>query len=109
VVANPVDLLGSATAATYEAALPAILADPGIDAVIALFVPPVVATAVDVAKAIARVARDADKPILPVVMSADGAPAGSFPYPESAARTRSRRPSRRVAPPAGGEHSDPGR
>ena len=55
-VANPVDLLGSATAATYEAVLPALLADPGIDAVIALFVPPVVATAADVADAISRVA-----------------------------------------------------
>ena len=85
-VANPVDLLGSATAATYEAVLPAILADPGIDAVIALFVPPVVATAADVAGAISRVALGAEKPVLPVVMSADGAPAGSFSYPESAAR-----------------------
>ena len=28
-LANPVDLLGSATAATYEAVLPALLADPG--------------------------------------------------------------------------------
>ena len=55
--ANPVDLLGSATAATYEAALPIVLADPGIDAVIALFVPPVVATAADVAAAIARATR----------------------------------------------------
>jgi acetyl coenzyme A synthetase (ADP forming)-like protein len=85
-VANPVDLLGSATAGTYEAALPIILGDPGIDAVIALFVPPVVATAADVAEAIARIARGADKPVLPVVMSAEGAPAGSFSYPESAAR-----------------------
>jgi acetyl coenzyme A synthetase (ADP forming)-like protein len=85
-VANPVDALGSATAATYEAALPLILADPGIDAVIALFVPPVVATAADVAEAIARASAGAQKPVLSVVMSADGAPEGSFPYPESAAR-----------------------
>ena len=84
--ANPVDLLGSATAATYEAVLPALLADPAIDAVIALFVPPVVATAADVAETISRVARGADKPVLPVVMSADGAPPGAFAYPESAAR-----------------------
>ena len=85
-LANPVDLLGSATAATYEAVLPALLADPGIDAVIALFVPPVVATAADVAEAISRVAKGAEKPVLPVVMSADGAPPGAFAYPESAAR-----------------------
>ena len=85
-LANPVDLLGSATAATYEAVLPALLADPGIDAVIALFVPPVVATAVDVAGTISRVAKGAEKPVLPVVMSADGCPPGAFAYPESAAR-----------------------
>ena len=84
--ANPVDLLGSATAATYEAALPVVLADPGVDSVIVVFVPPVVATAADVTAAIERVAAYASKPVLPVVLSADGAPAGSFTYPESAAR-----------------------
>jgi len=84
--ANPVDILGSATARTYEAALPALLEDSGIDAVIVLFVPPVVATAADVADAIARASAGADKPVLPVVISADGSPVGSFTYPESAAR-----------------------
>jgi len=83
---NPVDLLGSATPATYEAALPIVLADPGVDAVIVLFVPPVVATTADVAAAIGRASAGADKPVLPVVISADGSPAGSFTYPESAAR-----------------------
>jgi acetate---CoA ligase (ADP-forming) len=84
--ANPVDLLGSATAGTYEVALPIVLADPGIDAVIVLFVPPVVAMTADVTAATARVSATADKPILPVVISADGSPVGSFTYPESAAR-----------------------
>ena len=37
-VSNPVDMLGSATEATYEQVLPQVLADPGIDAVIVLFV-----------------------------------------------------------------------
>ncbi|HEX6763043.1 MAG TPA: GNAT family N-acetyltransferase [Gaiellaceae bacterium] len=84
-IANPVDLLGSATASTYEEALPLVLADPGIDAVIALFVPPVVASAADVSAAIGRAAARSEKPVLPVVLSADGAPAGNFGYPESAA------------------------
>jgi len=84
--ANPVDLLGSATAGTYEVALPIVLADPGIDAVIVLFVPPVVATTADVAAAIARASAGAEKPVLPVVISSDGSPVGSFTYPESAAR-----------------------
>ena len=96
-VTNPVDLLGSATAATYAAALPPVLADPGVDAVIVLFVPPVVAGATDVADAIDEAVRRSgtDKPVLAVVLSADGTPAvlrgpnasvAAFPYPESAAR-----------------------
>jgi acetate---CoA ligase (ADP-forming) len=85
-LSNPVDLLGSATADTYEAALPALLADPGVDAVIALFVPPVVATADDVSAAIARASAGSDKPVLPVVMSAAGTSIGGYAYPESAAR-----------------------
>ena len=96
-VANPVDLLGSATAATYEAVLPALLADPHVDALIVLFVPPVVAGADDVADAIRHAVETAAtaKPVLAVVMSADGTPAAllgadspvaTFPYPESAAR-----------------------
>jgi len=95
-VANPVDLLGSATAATYEAALPIVLADPAVDALIALFVPPVVAGADEVAAAIRdAVARaQADKPVLAAVISAGGIPAAlrepgspvaAFTYPESAA------------------------
>jgi acetate---CoA ligase (ADP-forming) len=94
-VTNPVDLLGSATAATYEAALPLVLADPAIDSVIVLFVPPVVATADDVAAAVVRAAGGATKPVLAVVVSGEGIPAAlreagcsvaAFAYPESAAR-----------------------
>jgi acetate---CoA ligase (ADP-forming) len=94
--ANPVDLLGSATERTYEAVLPPLLADPHIDALIVLFVPPVVAGAEEVAAAIrATVDRiKPSKPVLAVVMSADGtpdslkedaSPVAAFPYPESAA------------------------
>jgi acyl-CoA synthetase (NDP forming) len=94
--ANPVDLLGSATAPTYEAALPPVLADPNVDSLIALFVPPVVASAEDVAATIVRAggAAPAEKPVLAVVLSAEGTPevlrsarrVTAFPYPESAAR-----------------------
>jgi acetyl coenzyme A synthetase (ADP forming)-like protein len=94
---NPVDLLGSATAETYEAVLPLVLADAHVDALIALFVPPVVAGADEVSAAILRAVEQAPggKPVLATVLSADGTPAvlrtaGShvamFPYPESAAR-----------------------
>jgi len=94
-VANPVDMLGSATGATYERAIPPLLADPRLDALIVLFVPPVVAGAPEVAAAIRRAVESVhtDKPVLAVVMSAAGTPldllesgVASFGYPESAAR-----------------------
>jgi acetyl coenzyme A synthetase (ADP forming)-like protein len=89
-VANPVDMLGSATAPVYETALPLVLADPNVDAVIALFVPPVVAGAQDVADAIGRAATDAEKPVLASVIAEGRVETAIglalFPYPESAAR-----------------------
>ena len=84
-VANPIDLLGSANAATYERTIGPILADPNIDAVIALFVPPVVEDPQAVEELLARYAGESDKPLLSVVMSADGSAHGGFEYPESAA------------------------
>jgi acetyl coenzyme A synthetase (ADP forming)-like protein len=83
---NPVDLLGSANASTYDSALPPILADPNVDAVIALFVPPVVEDPVAVEAVLGRHAAASPKPLLSVVMSADGSAGGGFDYPESAAR-----------------------
>jgi acetate---CoA ligase (ADP-forming) len=96
-LANPVDMLGSATAASYAQAIPPLLADKRLDALIVLFVPPVVAGADEVAAAIRSSVAEAasDKPVLAVVISAEGTPAAlleegspvaSFPYPESAAR-----------------------
>jgi acyl-CoA synthetase (NDP forming) len=94
-VANPIDMLGSATGATYEQVIPLLLADPRLDALIALFVPPVVAGAPEIAHSICLAAEAAktDKPVLAAVMSAEGTPVellesdlASFAYPESAAR-----------------------
>jgi acetyl coenzyme A synthetase (ADP forming)-like protein len=95
-LANPVDMLGSATAAAYEATLPVVLADPQVDAVIVLFVPPATAGAEDVAEGIAQAldGEPTDKPVLAALLSAEGppaalrrtpAPAALFTYPESAA------------------------
>ena len=55
-------MLGSATAASYEAALPVVLRDPDVDAVIVIFVPPVAVSPADVAAAIARAADAPDRP-----------------------------------------------
>jgi acetate---CoA ligase (ADP-forming) len=99
-VSNPVDMLGSAVASTYESAIPTLLKDTGLDALIVLFVPPVVAGAEEVAEAIARAVGKAgtvDKPVLACVISAAGtpeallsAPVSAFAYPESAARALGR-------------------
>jgi acetate---CoA ligase (ADP-forming) len=100
-VANPVDMLGGATAEVYAEALPLLLADPQVDAVVALFVPTVTATADAVALALERAAGAGagEKPVLAVVMSAAGIPAplrraegpvAAFAYPESAARALGR-------------------
>ena len=92
--ANPVDMLGSATASDYERALAILLADPRVDAVIVLFVPPVSAGAAEVADAIERATVDAGKPVLASLLAAETvAPRPSFvdfPYPESAARALGR-------------------
>ena len=98
-VANPIDMLGSATAETYAAVLPIILADPKVDAVIINFVPPITATPDEVAASIRGVLEQTqtDKTVLPVVMSSEGIPqalrdqdVAAFAYPESAARALGR-------------------
>jgi len=94
---NPVDMLGSATAASYEAVLPLLLQDSHVDALIVLFVPPATAGAAEVAEGIGRALEGApgDKPVLAALLSAEGPPAvlqrapspvALFTYPESAAR-----------------------
>jgi len=84
--ANPVDMLGSAGADVYEQVIPLLIADPGIDAIIVLFVLTIVAETENVTAAIARASEGAEKPVVPVILSAAGAAHGSFTYPESAAR-----------------------
>ena len=99
-VANPVDMLGSATARSYAEALPLLLADPHVSAVVVLFVPAVSATADEVAQAVVEAAQreDGSKPVLAVVMTSEGIPealrgarhVAPFAYPESAARALGR-------------------
>jgi acetate---CoA ligase (ADP-forming) len=101
-LANPVDMLGSATEETFESVLPHVLRDPGIDSVVVLFVPPVVAEAEPVAAAVVRAVEESgelDKPVLGVFVSRAGTPpallceprrVAAFPYPESAARALGR-------------------
>ncbi len=104
-VKNPVDMIASATPASFERAVRLIMADPNVDAVLAIYVPPIVTTPLEVAMAIVGGAQaacrelaargEAPKPIVSCFMGTHGVPAGlrslqeghipSYPFPESAA------------------------
>ncbi len=94
-VSNPVDMIASASPEQVERALRIIVADEGIDAVIASYVP-LALEAPLVARAIRNGAGDSDKPVMAVLMSKRGLPQGmaelqestipAYRFPESAAR-----------------------
>jgi acetyl coenzyme A synthetase (ADP forming)-like protein len=97
--ANPVDMLGGANEQSFATVLPLVLADPGIDAAIVLFVPTVGVDEDAVGAAISAAAAVAEgKPVLCVFLSGRGAPATlrsvepvpAFDYPEAAARALGR-------------------
>jgi acetyl coenzyme A synthetase (ADP forming)-like protein len=93
-VANPVDMIASATADHYERALAALVADEAVDSVLVIFIPPLVTRTEDVAQAVRRAVRQAGgaaaaRPVLGVFMSATGAnallaPIPCFRFPEAA-------------------------
>jgi acetyl coenzyme A synthetase (ADP forming)-like protein len=96
-IRNPLDMIASATPAGYNAAMTALLSDPAIDAVVPIFVPPLGIKQEDVAEAIVGAAtKQADKPVLAVLMGRKGLPLGraelheakipTYIFPESAAR-----------------------
>jgi acetyl coenzyme A synthetase (ADP forming)-like protein len=82
---NPVDLLADATPERYREALRLVLRDPGIDAVVVIFVPPVMIDATGVARAITEAC--CERPEVPVVGCFMG-PVGSLPEMEEAQRRR---------------------
>lgn len=99
-IRNPLDMIASATPAGYKAALTALLADPGVDAVMPIFVPPFGVRQEDVAEAIASAAAtQPTKPVFAVLMGREGLPLGraefrkagipAYIFPESAARALS--------------------
>ena len=92
-VANPVDMLPSATPDNFRAAVELALADEGVDAVLTITVTPIMVTPLEVAHGIASAKPSAEKPVLSVFMtyprffsdarSIPGIPA-LFRYPEAA-------------------------
>jgi len=99
-VRNPVDMIASANAPSYEKALRLLVEDKNVDAVIVIFVPPLVTGAPDVARAILAGASGSKKPILSCFMGSHGVPESlqslneghipSYAFPEAAARTLAR-------------------
>ncbi len=67
--ANPIDLTAWGVADTYRQVLPILFADPNVDIILALFVPPMMVHPADAARAIAESRRGLDKPILGVIMA----------------------------------------
>jgi acyl-CoA synthetase (NDP forming) len=68
-VRNPVDMIASATPEGYEKALDLILADPGVDSVITIFVPPIMTEPREVVERITSSKRRFDKPVFMVLMA----------------------------------------
>ena len=100
-VANPIDMIASASADQYRETIKIVAADPAIDALVVIFTPPLVTRAEDVAKVISeevqKLARS--KPVLAVLLSAAEAPAElklkevrvpCYRFPETAAIALSR-------------------
>ena len=109
-VRNPVDMIASAKPESYERAVRLVLADPQVDSLLAIYVPPIVTRPLEVAQAIVRgAARAAEeaaasglppKPVLSCFMGTHGVPEGlrslhrghvpSYAFPEPAAIALSR-------------------
>jgi acetyl coenzyme A synthetase (ADP forming)-like protein len=122
-LANPVDMLATASAQSYGDAIEALIQSEACDAIIAIFVPPLVTDPHDVAAAIQAAAASPGSarrvPVAAVFMSGDGPPSELstqslripvFEFPEDAARALAhaarygrwrRRPRGRVVQPAG--------
>ncbi len=60
---NPVDMLGGPRAEMYEAALEILAEDPGVDMMLAIFVPQAITPVNDVAKHIVAAAQASNKPV----------------------------------------------
>lgn len=94
--ANPVDMIASASIDQYREAVRIMLRDPGIDALIVIFIPPLTTRASDIARAILSgvEAEPSDKTVLTVFMQEHGVPEHlqsanvrlpSYKFPEDAA------------------------
>jgi len=96
-LANPIDMIASATPAQYMRTIELVGVDPNIDALIVIYIPPLVTEPAEIAQAIAHGAGTvpASKPVLTVFMTSQGVPAAlnvgahralpTYTFPENAA------------------------
>jgi len=98
---NPIDMVASATAIEYAKTLDVVSNDPGIDALIVIFIPPMAVQLEEVAAEILNAAKEIKGriPIISTFMASHGTPEilsdgttniPSYPFPEAAARALSR-------------------
>ncbi len=109
---NPVDMIASATPASFEKATRLLLCDPNVDAVLTIFVPPIPTLAQETADGIVRGAKagladlaargEPAKPVLGCFMGVHGVPGGAKPVRTGTIPSFSF-PSRRRSAGAGGE------
>ena len=94
-VGNPVDMVASATAENYYQSIKTMAAEPGVDALIVIFIPPLNLTVAEVGASIVRAARDVGGklPIVAVLVSSKDVPpvlsdgevkVPTFQFPEAA-------------------------
>ncbi|NOY26862.1 MAG: hypothetical protein GXP62_13405 [Oligoflexia bacterium] len=122
-VRNPVDMIASATPEHFERCVRLLLDCDAVDALVVLFVPPIITNPGQVGQAIARGAHGSAKPVLSCFMGRQGIPEAlstlqaahipSYSFPESAVRVLARsarygeslrRPEGVVVTPAGFDH-----
>lgn len=100
-LANPVDMIASASADSYRRAIEVVADCPAVDSVIVIFIPPLVTLARDVARAIREAVGAIPRrvPVVTVFMSAQGVPdelraddvrVPSYAFPENAAHALAR-------------------
>lgn len=93
---NPVDMVAGAGPAQFHGAISAVVADPGVDALLVIFISPVYVDSLEVARAVTTAVAGTDKPVLACFMGKErhheavlalrsaGIPV--YQFPESAAR-----------------------
>jgi acetate---CoA ligase (ADP-forming) len=100
-VRNPIDMIAAASANDYQRVIQTVAASASVDAIVVIFIPPLVTQPGDVARAIRKAAEELPRPIplVTVFMSAHGVPdelkganvsIPSYQFPEDAARALAR-------------------